>query len=163
MPPVETLSIREANLNDSERLILLMRELARYERLEHTFDNSAADLEQWLFHNPIAGCQVAEVEGSVAAYAVYFRTFSTFLGKPGFWLEDIYVTPEHRGQGIGKALLRHLAGKAVASESGRLEWAVLDWNQTAIEFYGSIGAEILSDWRLCRLHGDALAQFARSS
>lgn len=137
-----------------------MRELAVYEKLEHLFVADSDGLRQWLFTSPVASALVAEMGGETVGYAVYFRSFSTFLGRPGIWLEDLYVTPELRGTGIGKSLLSELAREAVAGGCGRLEWAVLDWNQPAIDFYERIGADVMPDWRMCRLAGEKLERFS---
>jgi GNAT superfamily N-acetyltransferase len=153
--------VRAATADDAERIIELMLELAVFERLDHIFVSTAADLRQWLFSgSPAASAFVAESDGTIIGYAVIFRSFSTFLGKPGVWLEDLYVTPAMRGSGVGKTLLRHIATTVVESGYGRLEWSVLDWNQGAIDFYQGLGAEILDDWRVCRLTGDRLQAFA---
>ena len=104
---------------------------------------------------------VGEVEGCVVAFALYFTNFSTFLGRPGLYLEDLYVQPAHRGTGLGKALLRHLGALALQRGCGRFEWSVLDWNQRAIDFYEKMGADVMPDWRICRLTGERLAAFAR--
>ena len=110
---------------------------------------------------PSAEAVVAEASGQVVAFALFFTNFSTFLAKPGLYLEDLYVQPAWRAQGIGKALLQHLAALAVARGYGRFEWCVLDWNENAIGFYRRMGASVLSDWRLCRLAGDDLAALGR--
>lgn len=159
---VPAFTIRQARSEDSEALIGLMIELARYEKLDHIFVNDAETLRQWLFASPVASALIAEIDGAAIGYAVFFRSFSSFLGKPGYWLEDLYVTPEHRGSGVGKALLAELARVAVSEQCGRVEWAVLDWNQTAIDFYQRIGADVMRDWRVCRLDGEKLQRFAAS-
>ncbi len=104
---------------------------------------------------------VAELNGAVVGFALYFHNFSTFLAKPGLYLEDLYVQPAQRGRGIGKALLRHLAALALERGCGRFEWSVLDWNHSAIGFYESLGARLLPDWRICRVTGAALPALAR--
>ena len=109
---------------------------------------------------PFAHCVLAEVDGTIAGFALYFFNYSTFLGKPGLYLEDLFVRPELRGRGIGKALLLHLARVANEKGCGRMEWAVLDWNAPAIAFYESLGARRLPEWQLCRLAGPALEQYA---
>lgn len=160
MPPMPSYTIREGAVEDAERLIERIIELARYERLDHTLEISVEELKRWIFsESPVAGSLVAESNGDIVGYAIYFRSFSTFVGKPGFWLEDLYVTPEMRGKGIGRALLRRLAEETVSCGFGRLEWSVLDWNQPSIEFYEAIGADILGDWRICRLAGEKLLRF----
>jgi GNAT superfamily N-acetyltransferase len=158
---VSKFTVRPATIDDAERIIELMHELAVFEKLDHIFVNTAAELKQWLFSgSPVASAYVAEMNSEVIGYAVVFRSFSTFLGRPGVWLEDLYVTPAMRGSGVGKALLRHVASSVVENGYGRLEWSVLDWNQNAIDFYEYIGAEILQEWRVCRLTGEKLEQFA---
>jgi GNAT superfamily N-acetyltransferase len=161
MPPVSDIAIREGTERDAGRIVELIRELAVFEKLDHLFVNSETELCRWLFSgSPVAGCYVAEQDSEIVGYAIFFRTFSTFLGKPGLWLEDLYVTPAMRGKGVGKRLLRTLACATVDGGHGRLEWAVLDWNQSAIDFYQSLGAEIMPDWRMCRLTGETLERFA---
>lgn len=161
LPPVPEFTIRSAVASDAERLVELMRELAQYEKLEQLFVCTADSLRECLFtDSPVAAADVAVVDGEIVGYAIYYRTFSTFLGRAGTWLEDLYVMPSHRGQGLGKALLRGLAGQTLRLNRGRLEWAVLDWNQPAIGFYQGIGAEVRPDWRLCRMAGDSLEGFA---
>ena len=103
---------------------------------------------------------VAEVDGAVVGFALWFTSFSTFLCRPGVWLEDLFVLPEHRGCGLGKAMLRRLAALAVERGCGRFEWSVLDWNAPAIRFYEAMGAAVLPDWRICRVTGDALQRLA---
>jgi len=104
---------------------------------------------------------VAQVQGQVVAFALFFTNFSTFLGLPGLYLEDLYVQPAHRGTGLGKALLQHLGALAVERGCGRFEWSVLDWNENAIRFYEKMGATVMPDWRICRVTGDALAALGR--
>ncbi len=106
---------------------------------------------------------VGEVDGVVVAFALFFTNFSTFLGRPGLYLEDLYVQPAHRGTGMGKALLQHLAQLAVARGCGRFEWSVLDWNQRAIHFYQQMGATVMPDWRICRVTGEALSALSALS
>jgi hypothetical protein len=108
----------------------------------------------------VAEAVVGAEGGQVVAFALFFTNFSTFLGRPGLYLEDLYVQPAHRGRGLGKALLHHLGALAVARGCGRFEWSVLDWNANAIAFYERMGASLLPDWRICRVSGDALARFA---
>jgi GNAT superfamily N-acetyltransferase len=110
----------------------------------------------------VAEAVVAEVQGRVVAFALFFTNFSTFLGRPGLYLEDLYVQPGHRGRGLGKALLQHLGALAVERGCGRFEWTVLDWNESAIRFYEKMGADVMPDWRICRVTGEALADFGRS-
>lgn len=132
------MSLRPAALSDLDEIAALIRELAVYEKLEHEVVFDEAGLRKHLFGpDPAASVLMAEGDdGSVAGFALYYRTFSTFLGRPGIWLEDLYVRPGHRGQGHGSALLRRLKEMA----DGRMEWAVLDWNSPAIAFYNTVGA-----------------------
>lgn len=154
--------IRPAIPSDVPLVLSLIRELAAYEKLEHEVVATEADLERALFgERAVAEAVIAEVGGEPAAYALFFPNFSTFLGKPGLYLEDLYVRPAFRGRGIGRALLQHLAGLAVARGWGRMDWAVLDWNTPAIGFYERLGARILPDWRTCRITGEALEALAR--
>ncbi len=145
-------SIREATPGDAGELLRLIRELARYEKLESTMTGSEAMLERALFgEHPAAEALVAERGGRAVGFALYFTTFSTFLCKPGLYLEDVFVEPEHRGAGIGKALLARLGAIARGRGCGRLEWRVLDWNEPSIRFYESLGAKLLPEWVLVRM------------
>ena len=144
--------IRTATSADVDRIFELICELAIFEKLEHKLVGTAEMLRAALFGDPAtAWCVVYEVDGVVQAYALYYFTFSTFRVLPGIWLEDLYVTPTLRGQGIGRQLIDHLVEIAKARGHGRVEWSVLDWNVDAINFYKKIGAEILEDWRICRV------------
>jgi GNAT superfamily N-acetyltransferase len=150
-------TLRPATPSDVPAILGFIRELASYEKLEHEVVATEALLAEHLFGpRPAAEVVIAEVEGRPVGFALFLRNFSTFLGRPGMFLEDLYVQPHARGLGIGRALLRHLAGLAVARGCGRLDWNVLDWNAPAIGFYQKLGAEVLPDWRTCRLTGDAL-------
>jgi len=131
------------------RVFELILELAEYERLRHEVVGSVADLERDLGH--AFHCRVLEVEGEIIGYTLYFFNYSTFRCRKGLYLEDVYVQPGHRGKGYGKALLMDLREEAERQGCGRFEWSVLDWNQPAIDFYRSIGAAILPDWRICRI------------
>jgi GNAT superfamily N-acetyltransferase len=140
----------------------LIRELAEFEQLLHLVQVTPASLQPHLFGpKPVAEAVVAEVAGTVVGFALFFTNFSTFLGQPGLYLEDLYVQPQHRGHGLGKALLQHLGALAVQRGCGRFEWSVLDWNQNAIDFYRRMGAAVLPDWRICRVAGPALQAFER--
>jgi len=155
--------IRPATRADVPLLIELIGALADYERLRDQVVLDAALLEQHLFgERPAAEAVIAEVDGEAAGFALFFPSFSTFLGRPGIWLEDLFVLPERRGGGIGRALLAHLAGLVVARGWGRLEWSALDWNEPALGFYRVLGARVLPEWHLHRLDGAALAAVARS-
>jgi GNAT superfamily N-acetyltransferase len=154
--------IRAATPADLPAIVGLITELAVFEKLEHLVVVTPESLHPHLFGDrPVAECVVAEVGGTVVAFALFFTNFSTFLGKPGLYLEDLYVQPAHRGTGLGKALLQHLATLAVARGCGRFEWCVLDWNERAIHFYEAMGATVMPDWRLCRVTGPALTALAR--
>jgi GNAT superfamily N-acetyltransferase len=145
-------TLRAARPEDTPELLRLIRALAVYEKLEHMAVGTPALLDAALFGpRPAAEAVIAQRGGRAVGFALFFTTFSTFLCKPGLYLEDLIVEPEHRGAGIGKALLRHLAGLAVERGCGRLEWRVLDWNTPSIRFYESLGAVLLPEWELVRM------------
>ena len=151
-------TLRPATPADLQALVGLIRELAEFEELSHLVVVTPDSLAPHLFGpRPAAEAVVGEVDGSVVAFALYFTNFSTFLGRPGLYLEDLYVQPAHRGTGLGKALLQHLAQLALARGCGRFEWSVLDWNERAIRFYQQMGATVMPDWRICRVTGEALS------
>jgi len=155
-------TLRPALHSDLQAIVGLIRELAVYERLEHLVVATPDSIEPHLFGpRPAAEVVLAEVQGEVVGFALFFTNFSTFLGRPGLYLEDLYVKPAQRGLGLGKALLEHLGALAVQRGYGRFEWSVLDWNESAISFYERMGAKLLPDWRICRITGDALAAFGR--
>jgi GNAT superfamily N-acetyltransferase len=158
---VPALSIRPATRADVPLLLELIRGLAEYERLSHLVAADERLLERELF---APGANVEAVIGfagtEAVGFALYFHNFSTFLGRPGIYLEDLYVRPAFRQHGVGRALLAHLAALALERGCGRLEWAVLDWNEPAIEFYKALGAVEMAEWRLFRVTGDALARLA---
>ena len=155
-------TLRPATPADLPAIVGLITELAAFEKLEHLVVVTPESLHPHLFGpRPAAEAVVGEVAGRVVAFALFFTNFSTFLGQPGLYLEDLYVQPEHRGTGLGKALLSHLGALAVERGCGRFEWSVLDWNQRAIDFYERMGATVMPDWRICRVTGDALTAFAR--
>jgi len=159
---MNTVAIRPAVPADAATLIALIRELAAFEKLEHLVVATPESIAPHLFGpKATAEAVVAEVGGQVVAFALFFTNFSTFLGQPGLYLEDLYVQPAQRSAGIGKALLSHLGALAVERGCGRFEWSVLDWNQNAIEFYERMGATVMPDWRICRVTGDALAAFGK--
>jgi GNAT superfamily N-acetyltransferase len=160
---VAALTIREAAEADVALVASLIRELADYERLLHEVRLSEDVLRDALFgERRYAEVAIAEVDGETAGFALFFHNFSTFLGRPGIYLEDLFVRPPHRGAGVGRALLRHLAQLAEERGCGRLEWAVLDWNEQAIGFYRGLGARPTSGWSVYRLDGDALGRLAAS-
>ncbi|TXI16620.1 MAG: GNAT family N-acetyltransferase [Roseateles sp.] len=153
--------IRAAERRDLSAIVELIRELAEFEQLSHLCQVSPEALGPHLFGpKPVVECLVGEVDGEVVAFALFFTNFSTFLAKPGLYLEDLYVRPAHRGTGLGKTLLIHLAQLAVQRGCGRFEWSVLDWNENAIRFYEGLGASVMPDWRICRVTGDALTALA---
>jgi GNAT superfamily N-acetyltransferase len=149
--------IRPATAADVPTIAALIRALAEYERLSHEVVLDEGRLREHLF-GPRAFAEVllAEEDGAVVGFALFFHNYSTFLAKPGIYLEDLFVVPEHRGKGHGKALLAALARLAVERGCGRLEWAVLEWNEPSIQFYKALGAVPMNDWRTYRLTGDAL-------
>ncbi|ALM85261.1 GNAT family N-acetyltransferase [Bordetella sp. N] len=158
--------IRPATPADIPAILALMQGLAEYEKLMHLFAATEANLLDSLFgEHPAAQCLVAEngtgTGDGLVAYALWFQNYSTFLAKPGLYLEDLYVHPDQRGKGIGKALLLRLAAIAVERGYGRFEWTVLDWNQPAIDFYEGMGAQILPEWRIVRVAGDALIDMGK--
>ena len=154
--------LRSAVPADVPAIVALIRELAVFEKLEHLMQATPETLSPHLFGpRPVAEAVVAEAEGRVVAFALFFSNFSTFLAKPGLYLEDLYVQPAWRGQGLGKALLRHLGALAVERGCGRFEWSVLDWNAPAIALYQSMGATVMPEWRICRVTGDALSAFGQ--
>lgn len=160
----EQILIRPAAMDDVGVILGFIRELADYERLSHEVDATKTDLTEALFGaRPYAEVILAEADGAPAGFALFFHNFSTFRGRPGIYLEDLYVSPGYRGRGIGRALLGHLAALAVERGCRRLEWSVLDWNEPAIGFYRSLGAVPMDEWTVFRLTGDALGQLAASS
>lgn len=155
-------SLRPAERRDLPAITALIRELAEFERLSHVCQATPEALEPHLFgERPVAEAVVAEGGGEVIGFALFFTNFSTFMARPGLYLEDLYVQPAWRGHGIGQALLEHLGALAVERGCGRFEWSVLDWNENAIGFYRRMGATVLPDWRICRVAGEALQRFAR--
>lgn len=154
--------VRPARRADVPAIHALIRDLVDFERLTHVCTGTADDLEQAAFGSrPAVEVLVAEELGKIDGFALFFHTFSTFLGRRGLWLEDLYVRPERRGSGIGTALLKALAALAVERGCGRFEWAVLDWNTPAIGFYERMGATVLPDWRIARVTGEALDRLGR--
>ena len=156
----EICSFRSAERRDVPLILRYIRELARYEKLEEEVVATEEILEEWLFDKEKAEVIFAVVEGKEVGFALFFHNFSTFLGRAGIYLEDLYVEPAHRGQGIGTALLRELARIAVSRGCGRLEWWCLDWNTPSIEFYRSLGAEAMDDWTVYRISGETLSKLA---
>jgi GNAT superfamily N-acetyltransferase len=157
-----SLLLRPATIDDVPQILAFIRGLADYEKLTHEVEATEEKLRATLFPRdgrPAAECILAYLDAAPAGFALFFTNYSTFLAKPGLYLEDLFVLPELRGRGIGKALLLHLAKLANARGCGRMEWTVLDWNEPAIAFYESIGAVRKREWQICRLTGAALAQY----
>lgn len=155
------LIIRPVTPEDVTLLFDLIKGLADYEKLSHIVTGNTELLTKHLFSDrPFIYSILAEYDQKPVGFALYFFNYSTFLTKPGIYLEDLFVIPEYRGKGIGKALLNHLGKIALENDCGRIEWSVLDWNQPAIEFYQYIGAEILPDWRICRVTGEGIKNIA---
>ena len=153
--------LRAAEPRDLPAIAGLIAELAEFENLSHLLRLTPETLAPHLFgERPVVESVVAESAGTVVGFALFFTNFSTFLAKPGLYLEDLYVQPACRGAGIGRALLTHLGALAVARDYGRFEWSVLDWNENAIRFYEKMGATVMPDWRICRVAGDTLQSFA---
>ncbi|MDN4999442.1 GNAT family N-acetyltransferase [Bradyrhizobium sp. GCM10027634] len=158
------LSIRRARPGEAGLVLDFVRELAAYEKLSHEVEATEADIADALFgDDPRLFCAIAEWNGEPVGFAVWFLNFSTFSGRHGVYLEDLYVRPSHRGKGLGKALLVYLAKECVDNGWSRLQWAVLDWNAPSIAFYKSLGAAMLDDWTLCRVSGPALTRLAGSA
>lgn len=154
-------NIRYAEPSDSALIVQLIKELARYEQLEHEVVASEELLQEWLFEKAKAEVIFVEVDEEVVGFALFFHNFSTFLGRCGIYLEDLYIRPEFRGNGYGKALLKRLAAIAVERKCGRLEWWCLDWNKSSIAFYTSMGAKPMDEWTVYRVDKEALPQLAK--
>ncbi len=158
-----TTTIRAATPDDLPLIAALVRELAAYERLSDQAVATEADFARALFGSlPAAHAVIAESHGAAAGFAMYFYNFSTFVGRKGLYVEDVFVRPDFRRHGVGGAIFKHLAQIAVAENCGRMEWSVLDWNEPAIRFYAGLGATPMSEWTIQRLTGAALAAFAAS-
>ena len=156
-----SLNIRRARSDEAGLVLAFIRELAEYEKLSHELEASEAMIAEALFaDHPRLYCAIAEWDGEPAGFAVWFTNFSTFSGRHGIYLEDLFVLPEHRGRGIGKALLARLAGRCVAEGLARLEWWVLDWNAPSIAFYRSLGAIPMDEWTVMRVTDEALTKLA---
>lgn len=156
-----TLVIRDAVIGDAPIILRFIRELAIYEKAEHEVEATIDTITSSLFgKDTVTSALICERDGQAIGFAVWFQSYSTWLAKNGLYLEDLYVTPDARGSGAGKALLKRLAAIAVEKGCGRFEWSVLDWNEPAIRVYEAIGAEALTEWTRYRLSGDALKTFA---
>ena len=160
--PLPDFILRKATAKDCPLILSFIKELAEYEKLLHEVIASVDILEESLFGEmAYAQAVIGEYQGTAIGYALFFHNFSTFTGRPGIYLEDLYVKPHMRGKGFGKCLLAYLAKLAVDTGCTRVEWSVLDWNEPSIQFYRSIGAAPMDEWTVQRLDGDALASFAK--
>jgi GNAT superfamily N-acetyltransferase len=158
-----SLHIRPARPGEAPLVLELIRALAVYERLAHEVDATEPDIEAALFGPaPRVFCDIAELEGMPVGFALWFYSFSTFRGRHGIYLEDLFVRPEHRGRGVGKALMARLAARCVAENLPRFEWSVLDWNMPSIDVYKRLGAVLMDEWTRCRLSGEALMALAEA-
>lgn len=158
------LILRSVTPADVPVLFSLIQALADYEKLAHAVTGNAEALQEDLFGTrPYVEAIIVEYAGQAVGFALFFNNYSTFLTQPGIYLEDLFVLPEYRRQGIGKVMLTYLANLAVERGCGRLEWSVLDWNEPAIAFYRRMGASILDDWRICRVTGDSLTKLAATA
>lgn len=157
-----SLRIRPATAADVPVILTFIQELAEYEKLRHEAVATEAQIRETLFGpRPYAEVILAEVGGEPVGFALFFHNYSTFLGRPGLYLEDLYVRPEARGRGVGRRLLTHLAAIAIERGCGRMEWSVLDWNEPAIGFYRSLGARPMDEWTVFRVTGEALERLAK--
>jgi GNAT superfamily N-acetyltransferase len=157
-----SLTIRRARPDDAGLVLSLVGELADYQKLADVVKATEAEIGEALFgDSPRLFCEIAEWDDEPVGFAVWFNNFSTFTGRPGLYLEDLFVRPALRGKGIGKALLVHLARQCIANDWPRLQWMVLKWNTPSIEFYQSLGATLMDDWTVCRLQGPALTSLAQ--
>lgn len=156
--------IRPAIAKDVPQIFSLIKALAEYEKLSHQVTGTVENLHEDLFGSRVyAEAIITEIESKIVGFALFLPNYSTFLTKPGIYLEDLFVLPEYRRQGIGKAMLAYLGKLAMERDAGRLEWSVLDWNESAIAFYQSMGAKVLPDWRICRVTDDALQKLSEKS
>ena len=155
-----TVAFRDAERKDVPLILQFIKEIAAHEKMSDQVIADETTLETWIFDKEKAEVFFVMEEGKEVGFALYFHNFSTFVGRGGIYLEDVYILPEYRGKGYGKAILKKLAAIAVERGCGRMEWVCLDWNQPSIDFYLSLGAQPMSDWTLYRLTGDALAQLA---
>ena len=160
---VTTLTFRFAERKDTALILRFIRDLARYEKMEDQVEATEDLLEEWIFDKQKAEVLFAVTDGKEIGFALFFHNFSTFLGRAGIYLEDLYVMPEYRGHGYGKAILQKLAAIAVERGCGRLEWWCLDWNKPSIDFYLSLGAEPMEDWTVYRIAGSTLTKLAGQS
>jgi GNAT superfamily N-acetyltransferase len=161
---MSTVVIRRARPGEAGLVMSFIRELAEYEKLSHEVEATEAMIDAALFcEQPRLFCDIVEWQGEPVGFAVWFINFSTFSGRSGIYLEDLFVRPASRGKGLGKALLVHLARTCIDNGWSRLQWSVLDWNTPSIEFYKSLGAVLIDEWTVCRVGGDALTRLAQRS
>jgi len=158
---IRDFEIRIAIPEDAPLILGFIRELAEYERMSDEVVATPELLNEWIFEKKKAEVLIGELAGTPVAFALFFHNYSTFLGRAGIYLEDLYVRPEARGRGIGKAMFKHIAELTVSRGCGRLEWWCLDWNKPSISFYESFGAEAMSDWTVYRLSGETLGKLAK--
>lgn len=163
MASAEETTIRPATEADAELIFDLILELATYEKLADAVHGDAEILRRSLFERRAAEALILEAGGEAIGYAIFFTTFSTFECKPGIWLEDVYVRPEHRRGGVGRAVMEHLAQLALERDLVRLEWCALEWNEPALSFYEQLGATVLDDWRMLRLEGEGIELLSRGA
>lgn len=156
---MNSLTFRSAERKDVSKILFFIKQLAEYEKLANEVVATEEILNEWIFDKGRAEVIFAVADGKEVGFALFFHNFSTFLGRSGLYLEDLFVLPEYRGKGYGKGLLRKLASIAVERKCGRMEWVCLDWNKPSIDFYLSIGAEPMSDWTIYRLAGKTLTDF----
>lgn len=161
--PKEQITYRFAEREDVPLILKFIKELAKYEKMEHEVVAQESDLKEWIFDKKRAEVIFAVVDEKEIGFALFFHNFFTFLGRAGIYLEDLYIMPEYRGKGYGKATLQKLAQIAVERGCGRLEWWCLDWNRPSIDFYLSLGAEPMKDWTVYRIAGDTLKDLSNSS
>lgn len=163
MVSMNEVQIVPATVNDVPLILSFTRQIAEYEKLSHEVVATEEGLRESLFgERPAAEVLLAYCHQEPAGYAVFFHNYSTFLGRAGLYLEDLFVKPEYRGRGVGKSLLKRLSRLAVERKCGRFEWCVLDWNEPAIEFYRRLGAQVHPEWRICRVTGDALQRLSET-
>lgn len=157
---MEKLTFRYAQEQDCEKILFFIRELAKYEKMEDDVIATPELLREWIFEKKKAEVIFPMEDGKEVGYALFFHNFSTFLGRAGMYLEDLFIMPQYRGKGYGRATLKELARLAVQRGCGRLEWSCLDWNKPSIDFYLSLGAEVMDEWTVYRLTGDTLRKMA---
>jgi GNAT superfamily N-acetyltransferase len=154
-------SINQIKQDEGPELLGLIRELARFEKLEHEVEATVESLSDSLFkENPVAGALIGRVDGELAGYALYFFTFSSFIGRAGIWLEDLYVRPTFRRQGLGRAMIEAVARIGAERNCGRFEWTALNWNKNALDFYRKLGAQMMDEWVLVRMNSEGLRRVA---